>query len=64
MVIAAIITKVESAFKTAVLVLDLTGTFVFAVSGAISAIRHRLDIFGVLVVCSRQRPSAAWGATC
>ncbi|HEY4284237.1 MAG TPA: trimeric intracellular cation channel family protein [Chthoniobacterales bacterium] len=48
-VISAII-KLESAIKTAVLVLDLAGTFVFAVSGAIAAIRHRLDLFGVLVV--------------
>jgi uncharacterized membrane protein YeiH len=36
--------------KTLVLVLDLAGTFVFALSGAMAAIRHRLDIFGVLVV--------------
>jgi uncharacterized membrane protein YeiH len=33
-----------------VLVLDLIGTFVFALSGAAVAIRHRLDLFGVLVV--------------
>lgn len=33
-----------------VLVLDLAGTFVFALSGAMAAIRHRLDIFGILVV--------------
>jgi uncharacterized membrane protein YeiH len=32
------------------LVLDLGGTFVFAVSGAMVAVRHRLDIFGVLVL--------------
>jgi uncharacterized membrane protein YeiH len=36
--------------KTLVLVLDLAGTFVFALSGAMAAIRHRLDIFGILVV--------------
>ena len=36
--------------KTLVLVLDLAGTFVFALSGAVAAIRHRLDIFGILVV--------------
>lgn len=29
---------------------DLTGTFVFALSGGIAAIRHRLDLFGVLVL--------------
>ena len=33
-----------------VLVLDLAGTFVFALSGAIAAVRHRLDVFGILVV--------------
>ena len=31
-------------------VFDLLGTFVFAVSGAISGVRHRLDLFGVLVL--------------
>jgi uncharacterized membrane protein YeiH len=31
-------------------VLDLGGTFVFAISGAMAAVRHRLDIFGVLVL--------------
>jgi len=29
---------------------DLIGTFAFAVSGAIAGVRHRLDIFGVLVL--------------
>jgi uncharacterized membrane protein YeiH len=32
------------------LVLDLGGTFVFAVSGAAAAIAHDLDLFGVLVL--------------
>jgi uncharacterized membrane protein YeiH len=31
-------------------VLDLGGTFVFAISGAVAAIKHRLDIFGVMVL--------------
>ena len=35
---------------TLVLVLDLCGTFVFALSGATAGIRHRLDLFGVLVL--------------
>jgi uncharacterized membrane protein YeiH len=30
--------------------LDLGGTFVFAISGGMAAARHRLDIFGVLVL--------------
>ena len=32
------------------LVLDLGGTAVFAVSGAVAAVKYRLDIFGVLVL--------------
>lgn len=31
-------------------VLDLGGTFVFAISGATTAVRRRMDIFGVLVL--------------
>ena len=30
--------------------LDFAGTFVFAISGALVAVRHRLDLFGVLVL--------------
>ena len=36
--------------KTLVLVLDLAGTFVFALSGAMTAVKHRLDLFGILVL--------------
>lgn len=36
--------------KTLVLTLDLVGTFVFALSGAVAGARRRLDIFGVLVL--------------
>jgi uncharacterized membrane protein YeiH len=32
------------------LALDLAGTFVFALSGAVTGVRHRLDLFGVLVL--------------
>jgi uncharacterized membrane protein YeiH len=35
---------------TLTLILDLIGTFVFALSGAASGIKHRLDLFGVLVL--------------
>ena len=31
-------------------VLDLVGTFVFAISGATAGIKHKLDIFGILVL--------------
>lgn len=30
--------------------LDVVGTFAFAISGALVAVRHRLDLFGVLVL--------------
>jgi uncharacterized membrane protein YeiH len=30
--------------------LDLVGTFVFAISGAVAGVRHRIDLFGVLVL--------------
>jgi uncharacterized membrane protein YeiH len=36
-----------SAFVT---LLDFIGTFAFAISGALVAVRHRLDLFGVLVL--------------
>jgi uncharacterized membrane protein YeiH len=36
--------------QTLVLALDLGGTFVFALSGAMAGVRHRLDVFGVLVL--------------
>jgi uncharacterized membrane protein YeiH len=35
---------------TFLLALDLCGTFVFALSGAMSGVKHRLDLFGVLVL--------------
>ncbi|HEX2987378.1 MAG TPA: trimeric intracellular cation channel family protein, partial [Chloroflexota bacterium] len=36
--------------ETLVLALDLVGTFVFALSGAMTSVRHRLDLFGVFVL--------------
>jgi uncharacterized membrane protein YeiH len=36
---------------TFLVVFDLTGTFIFALSGAMAAVKHRLDAFGVLVLC-------------
>src|SRR3954468_14635963 len=36
--------------QTLLLVLDLVGTFVFALSGGSAGVRRRLDLFGVLVV--------------
>jgi uncharacterized membrane protein YeiH len=40
----------EPAMKTLLLVLDLLGTFVFALSGAAAGVKNRLDLFGVLVL--------------
>jgi uncharacterized membrane protein YeiH len=36
--------------STLTLILDLVGTFVFALSGAMAGLKHRLDLFGVLVL--------------
>ena len=36
--------------KTLLLALDLAGTFVFAMSGALTAVKHRLDLFGIVVL--------------
>ena len=36
--------------RVLVLVLDLCGTFAFAISGALAGVRRRLDVFGVLVL--------------
>lgn len=36
--------------QSAILAFDLVGTFVFALSGATIGVRHRLDLFGVLVL--------------
>lgn len=44
------IVKKELTVDRLVLVLDLAGTFVFGLSGAMAAVRRRLDLFGVLVL--------------
>ena len=36
--------------ETFLRILDLGGTFVFAISGAVAAVNRRLDIFGILVL--------------
>jgi uncharacterized membrane protein YeiH len=40
----------EIVVNLAITIFDLAGTFAFAISGAIAGIRHKLDIFGVLVL--------------
>lgn len=44
------LTAATQARHVLLLVLDLGGTFVFAISGAMVAVKRRLDIFGVLVL--------------
>lgn len=36
---------------TLITIFDYLGVFVFAVSGGLVAIRHKMDLFGVLVIC-------------
>lgn len=40
----------QQVVNTFLAVFDLAGTFVFALSGATAAVRHRLDLFGILVL--------------
>jgi len=40
----------EELQRTTLLILDLCGTFAFALSGAMAGIRRHLDVFGVLVL--------------
>ena len=42
--------SVQALVEPLLLALDLCGTFVFALSGGMTGVRHRLDIFGVLVI--------------
>jgi uncharacterized membrane protein YeiH len=46
-------------FATFLVILDLAGTFVFALSGAMSGVQHRLDLFGR--DCSGKRVARARG---
>jgi uncharacterized membrane protein YeiH len=41
----------DNVVGTFLVAFDLSGTFVFALSGATSAIKHKLDAFGVMVLC-------------
>lgn len=40
----------DDVMQSAIFAFDLVGTFVFALSGATIGVRHRLDLFGVLVL--------------
>lgn len=41
---------IEETIRTLVLVLDLVGTFAFALSGAVAGSKRHLDLFGILVL--------------
>lgn len=41
---------IGATIKTLVLTLDLAGTFVFALSGALAGVKRRLDFFGIMVL--------------
>jgi uncharacterized membrane protein YeiH len=45
-----VLAQFEAYAAGTLLVLDLIGTFVFALSGAVAGIKERLDLFGVLVL--------------
>jgi uncharacterized membrane protein YeiH len=53
-----------TAIGTFVDVLDLVGTFVFALSGAVAAVNRRLDIFGIRFCLSWREILAGLPATC
>jgi len=42
--------ELKGAFAHLITLLDLAGTFVFAISGAMRGVKQRLDLFGVLVL--------------
>src|SRR6266481_4909886 len=44
------------------LVLELAGTFVFALSGAAAGVKHRLDLFGALLSFCNQPIALARGS--
>ena len=44
--------------------LDLGGTFVFALSGAVAGVKPGLDLFGVLVLSLAAAPKAGSHAMC
>lgn len=52
----------QQAIHELLLVFDLAGTFVFAISGAMLGVRRNLDIFGILVL-SFAASSAGGGYT-
>jgi uncharacterized membrane protein YeiH len=44
------LTEFKAYAASTLLVLDLMGTFVFALSGGAAAVKERLDLFGVMVL--------------
>lgn len=52
-------TGVEHSLTTLLVVFDLAGTFVFALSGATKAVQHRLDFLAFWCCASRRETRAA-----
>ena len=48
---ARVAVALEQPFQLLQPVLDLGGTFVFAISGGATAVKHRMDVFGIMVLC-------------
>src|SRR6478609_8255549 len=48
--LGSLIVNEQIVVNTLLVAFDLGGTFVFALSGATAGVRHRLDLFGVLVL--------------
>jgi uncharacterized membrane protein YeiH len=45
-----VVVNEQIVINTLLVAFDLGGTFVFALSGAIAGVKHRLDLFGILVL--------------
>jgi len=48
--ISSLIVNEHIVVNTVLVAFDLGGTFVFALSGAMAGVKHRLDLFGILVL--------------
>src|SRR6476659_2240973 len=48
--LGSLIVNEQIVVNTLLVAFDLSGTFVFALSGAATGVKHRLDLFGVLVL--------------
>ena len=49
-IVSGVLAEGQHLFGTFAVLLDLAGTFVFALSGAVAGVRNRLDLFGLMVL--------------